>query len=132
MKVSDLAERAGVTPSAIRFYETQGILPQPARAENGYRQYGEADLCRLRVLVSLRGLGLDLSESGRLASMCAADDCEGMADQLVGLLAHRRREVAAARVELDHLDAELAALERTLTSGEPRIGCCVGKEDCAC
>ena len=132
MKVSDLAERAGVAPSAIRFYETQGILPAPPRAENGYRQYGEVDLCRLRVLVSLRGLGLDLPESGRLAAMCAADDCEGMAEQLVGRLADRRREVAAARVELDHLDAELAALERALVSGQPRNGCCLGKEDCAC
>ena len=131
MKVSDLAERAGVTAGAIRFYETQGILPEPSRAENGYRQYDDVDLCRLRVLVSLRGLGLDLPESGRLASMCAADDCDGMADQLVGHLADRRREVAAARLELDHLDAELAALERELTSGEPRGGCCLGKEVCA-
>jgi MerR family transcriptional regulator, copper efflux regulator len=130
VKVSDLAEQAGVTPGAIRFYETQGILPVPARAENGYRQYDEADVCRLRVLVSLRALGLDLPESGRLASMCAADDCDGMAGQLVSRLADRRREVAAARIELDHLDAELAALERALASGQPRTGCCLGKEDC--
>lgn len=131
MKVSDLADLAGVTPSAIRFYETQGILPEPARAGNGYRQYNEVDLCRLRVLVALRGLGLDLPESGRLAAMCAADDCKGMADQLTGRLADRRREVAAARVELDHLDAELAALERALASGQPGTTFCLGKEDCA-
>ena len=130
VKVSDLAERAGVTPSAIRFYETQGILPEPARAENGYREYGDTDLCRLRIVVALRGLGLDLPESGRLAAMCAADDCKGMADQLTGRLADRRREVAAARVELDHLDGELAALERALTSGQSRNTLCPGKEDC--
>ena len=130
MKVSDLAERAGVTLSAIRFYEIQGILPEASRAENGYRQYDDVDLCRLRVLVALRGLGLDLPESGRLAAMCAADDCQGMADQLTGRLADRRGEVAAARVELDHLDAELAALERALTSGQPRNALCPGKEVC--
>ena len=131
MKVSDLAQRAGVTSSAIRFYETQGILPEPSRAENGYRQYDDIDLCRVRVLVALRGLGLDLPESGRLAAMCAADNCKGMADQLTGRLADRRREVAAARVELDYLDAELAALERALTSGQPSNALCSGKEDCA-
>jgi DNA-binding transcriptional MerR regulator len=131
VKVSDLAERAGVASSAIRFYETQGILPAPARSENGYRQYDEVDLCRLRVLVALRGLGLDLPESGRLAAMCAADNCKGMADQLTGRLADRRREVAAARVELDHLDAELAALERALASDQPGTTFCSGKEDCA-
>jgi DNA-binding transcriptional MerR regulator len=131
VKVSDLAQRAGVTSSAIRFYETQGILPEPSRAENGYRQYDDIDLCRVRVLVALRGLGLDLPESGRLAAMCAADNCKGMADQLTGRLADRRREVAAARVELDHLDAELAALERALMSGQPSDALCSGKEDCA-
>jgi len=130
VKVSDLAERAGVTPSAIRFYETQGILPEASRAENGYRQYDDVDLCRLRVLVALRGLGLDLPESGRLAAMCAADDCKGMADRLTGRLADRRREVAAARVELDHLDTELAALERALTSDQPRNALCQRKEVC--
>ena len=119
-----------MTPSAIRFYETRGILPEASRAENGYRQYDDVDLCRLRVLVALRGLGLDLPESGRLAAMCAADDCKGMADQLTGRLADRRREVAAARVELDHLDTELAALERALTSGQPRNALCPGKEVC--
>ncbi len=130
MRVSELAERAGITSAAIRFYEAEGILPAPPRAPNGYRDYAEPDVCRLRIVVALRGLGLDLAESGRLAGMCAEGECDDMAGELSGRLVARRREVAAARAELDHLDSELAALERALVSGQPRDLLCPGKEDC--
>ena len=130
MRVSELAQLAGITPASVRFYESEGILPLPPRAENGYRNYGEADVCRLRIVVSLRKLGLELSESGRLAAMCSSGDCESMAGKLTARLAERRREVATARAELDHLDAELGALERALVTGQPQEMLCPRKEDC--
>jgi DNA-binding transcriptional MerR regulator len=129
MKVSELADRAGVTAKTVRFYEAEGILPRPSRAANGYREYGEADLCRLRMVVSLRALGLGLDESGRLAGMCAAGNCEEMTEDLVGRLARRRAEIAAARHELDHLDRELGSLEAALQSGQPVGSLCLGKEE---
>lgn len=131
MRVSQLAQRAGVAPTAIRFYEAEGILPMPPRADNGYREYDDTDLCRLRIVVALRGLGLDLAESGRLAALCSSGECDEMADQLTGRLADRRREVSVARAELDHLDAELAALEGALVHGRRTEMLCLGKEDCA-
>src|SRR3954454_16915482 len=113
MRTSELAERAGVTSSAVRFYESQGILPAPPRAANGYRQYSPVDVCRLRVLTSLRGLGVELAEAGRLAQLCADGSTELNAE-VAKRVASRRAEVARARVELDHLEAELAALEVAL------------------
>lgn len=131
MKVSELAERTGVKPGAVRFYEAEGVLPAPPRAANGYREYSESDVCRLRIVVALRGLGLDLTESGRLAAMCSSGACDDMAGELTVRLAERRREVSTARVELDHLDAELAAMERALVTGQPMELLCPRKEDCA-
>ncbi len=58
MKVSELARRAGVAPSAVRFYEEIGVLPPAARRDNGYREYGDEALARLRLVVALRRLGL--------------------------------------------------------------------------
>jgi DNA-binding transcriptional MerR regulator len=118
MKVSDLARRAGIAPSAVRFYEAEGVLPPASRGASGYREYDDDDLCRLRVVVSLRSLGLDLREAGRLAAMCGEGRCDDMAVDLLPRIVARRREVASARVELDHLDAELATLERTLRGGD--------------
>ena len=130
MKVSDLARQAGTTTKAIRFYEAEGVLPPAPRADNGYRQYGDVDLCRLRVLVSLRGLGVPLSESGRLASLCAADRCDEMESDLLGVVRERRVAVAAARAELDHLERELDNLEAALGGSVDKAQiCCEGGEE---
>jgi MerR family mercuric resistance operon transcriptional regulator len=129
MKVSELAGRAGVTPAAVRFYEAEGFLPAPPRTANGYRDYDAADVCRLRVLTSLRGLGVDLPQASRLARMCT----EGATDMYIELGARidaRRDEIAKARLELDHLDAELANLDRALASGDACERLCPGKEGC--
>ncbi|MEP6468789.1 MAG: MerR family DNA-binding transcriptional regulator, partial [Chloroflexota bacterium] len=58
MRISELAERVGATPQAVRFYEARGLLPAPPRAGNNYRDYGVADEKRLRLLLGLRRLDL--------------------------------------------------------------------------
>jgi DNA-binding transcriptional MerR regulator len=119
MNVSELARRAGTSPGTIRFYERAGVLPAAPRQANGYRRYADLDLCRLRVLVSLRALGLGVGESGRLADQCATGHCDEMAVDLLPRLTARRAEITAARAELDHLDVELARLEMTIQRGDP-------------
>jgi DNA-binding transcriptional MerR regulator len=128
MNVSELARRAGTSAKTIRYYEAEGVLPAPPRRPNGYREYDERDLCRTRVVVSLRNLGIDLAESGRLGSLCATGECDVMAGDLVGRVGQRRREVAVAMTELLHLDRELAALEQMLATGAPPTSLCLGKE----
>lgn len=125
MKVSELARRAGITPAAVRFYEGQGVLPAAPRAANGYREYDDDDLCRLRLVVAMRGLGLEPSESGRLAALCQDGECDVMEGQLLTRVDERRAAIAIARTELDHLDGELAALQRKIRSGQAlHLSCC--------
>lgn len=124
MRVSELAERAGTTATTIRFYESSGVLPSPSRAGNGYRDYSDEDLCRARLVVAFRGLGLDLEESGRLADLCASGRCDLMSADLAARIPERRASVAAAIAELRHLDEELARLEAGLASGVTPSICC--------
>lgn len=126
VKVSELAERVGTTAKTVRFYEAEGVLPAPPRQGNGYREYSEDDVCRLRLVVALRGLGLDLAECGRLAQLCVTGRCEEMAGDLTARVAERRAEVAAVLAELRHLDDELAGLERTLATGGRQTTFCLG------
>ena len=92
MKVSELAERAGIAPSAVRWYESVGILPPAARRPNGYREYAEDDLARLRLVVSLRRLGLGPEDAGRMARLCLE---RGEIDRdLVPLIAEQRAAIA--------------------------------------
>ncbi|MGH2406866.1 MAG: MerR family transcriptional regulator [Candidatus Limnocylindrales bacterium] len=129
MNVSELARQAGTVPGTVRFYEREGALPSPRRARNGYRSYDAIDLCRLRTLLTLRGLGLSIAESGPLASQCAAGSCDEMSANLLPRLASRRAEVAAARSELEHLDAELARLESAIQGGEANAAACLERRD---
>ncbi len=130
MKVSELAEKAGTSAKTIRFYEAEGVLPPPPRAPNGYRDYDETDVCRTRVVIALRNLGLDLAEAGRLASMCAMGRCDETMTDLAVQIPERRRALAAAIAELMHADAELASIERSLASGDTPTALCTRKEDC--
>lgn len=114
MKIAELATRAGVAASAVRWYEQEGVLPAPSRAANGYRSYDEVDLARLRLVLSLRRLGLAPEDAGRLARLCLE---RGSVDlDLAPLLADQRQGIDRQRADLDRLEAELLDLELTIAA----------------
>lgn len=119
MRISALARQAGIAPSAVRWYETVGIVPAPERQPNGYRDYADVDLARLRLVVALRRLGLGPEDAGRLARLCLE---RGAVDtDLVPILAEQRSAIARQRQDLDRLEAELLDLEDTIeASGRAR------------
>ena len=67
MNIKEIEERSGLPRSGIRYYEAEGLL-SPARLENGYRDYSEADLETLLKIKRLRGLGLTLAGIRRIQS----------------------------------------------------------------
>jgi MerR family copper efflux transcriptional regulator len=125
MNVSEVARRAGIAPTAVRFYERRGVLPAAARRENGYREYTDDDLCRLRLVVSLRSIGLDVATAGTLARQCLDGQCDLMAKDLAPLVSAQRAAVARSQAELAELDRHLAALEVSLAAGEPNPNLCL-------
>lgn len=125
MNVSDIAREVGIAPSAVRFYERRGVLPSARRGANGYREYSEDDLCRVRVIASLRRLGLELAEAGRLAELCATGQCDAMSRDLQPLIADQRAAIGRNRMELDALDRQLEALEAALAGDEPAPDLCL-------
>ena len=99
MTIGELAAEAGVHVETIRYYEREGILPEPPRTPSGYRQYGEADRWRLAFIQRGKGLGLSLKD---IAELLGAGEDRTVAEV---------RRVAAAR--LARIDDELAALTAT-------------------
>ena len=118
VRVSELARRAGIAPSAVRFYEDAGVLPPAARGANGYRAYDEGDLGRLRLVVALRRLGLRPGEAGRIARSCL--ERESVDGDLAPLLAAQLASIARQRADLDRLEGELADLEDTIAAAGRR------------
>jgi arsenate reductase (thioredoxin) len=112
MNISTFARRAGISPSGVRWYEDAGVLPQPVRRENGYREYTDADLSRLTLILALRRLGLTPAEAGELVDRCL--EGEAIDPALTATLEERRRAIARQREELERLEIELVDLERTI------------------
>jgi len=114
MKVSELANRAGIAPSAVRFYEEMGVLPPAPRRPNGYREYGPEELARLRLVVALRRLGLAPVDAGRLATLCME---RGEVDlDLASVITKQRAAIDRQRADLDRVDTELTDLELTIAA----------------
>jgi DNA-binding transcriptional MerR regulator len=61
LTIGELARRAGVAPSALRYREGLGLLPAPARS-SGQRRYPESAVALVGVLLLLRDVGFSLAE----------------------------------------------------------------------
>ena len=61
MKIKQVEELVGITRKNIRFYEEQGLL-NVARAENGYREYHQADVIRLQEIKLFRKMDISIEE----------------------------------------------------------------------
>ncbi len=93
--IGELAQRTGVPVRTIRFYESIGLLPCPARGPNNYRKYTEDDVERLQMVASARGLGISIAD---IAEILAARDngvapCQRVLDVLARRIADIDRRV---------------------------------------
>ena len=103
LRIGELAQAAGTTTRAVRHYHALGLLPEPERRPNGYREYDARALVRLVRIRRLVGLGLSLPE---VADALAGDDDRGLREvmaELVGDLARREHELRAQRERLTAL-----------------------------
>ena len=68
MKINEVETLVGITKKNIRFYEAEGLLTPRRNSENGYRDYGEAEVETLRRIKLLRKLGVPLEEIRKMQS----------------------------------------------------------------
>src|SRR5881398_1043098 len=72
LAIGEVADRAGVEPSAIRYYESLGLLPRPSRV-GGKRRYGDDVLDRLALIALAKDAGFTIKEIRALVSDFAPD-----------------------------------------------------------
>lgn len=111
MRIGELAERAGVTPRTIRYYEKLGLLGPSERAGTGFRYYGEAELARLEKIDSLKQLGLSLEEIQGVIDLYFADAAGALQgkQKIVQMLEQHLRETERKIADLVAFRAELQA-----------------------
>lgn len=106
LTVGAVAKRVGIRPSAVRFYERQGLLAAD-RLANGYRAYGQEAVGALRFINCAKALGFSLDEireilevrrSGKAPCGCVAEMIErnlAVIDQRIAELSALRRQLRA-------------------------------------
>ena len=97
MRINEVEALVGITKKNIRFYEAEGLLTPRRNSENGYRDYGDADVAVLRRIKLLRKLGVPLEEIRQMQSG-AHTVGDGMRRHLVTL--ERERENLERSMEL--------------------------------
>ncbi|MEV0322710.1 MerR family transcriptional regulator [Streptomyces sp. NPDC050658] len=113
MRIGELSRRTGVNAHQLRYYEAQGLLEADRRA-NGYREYDESAVLRVRQIRHLLGAGLS-SEDIAYVLPCAVGEtpelpgCEELLDAMRSRLRRlddQMSKLARSRAALlDYIDA---------------------------
>lgn len=121
LTIGRIAQSAGVATDTIRFYEREGLLPEPRRRASGYREYDEGAVSRLRFIRRAKDLGFTLDEIRELLALSA--DRHGGVEGV--------RERAAARLKA--IDERIVELQRVRDGLSELVDACPGHgapEDC--
>lgn len=95
MQIQEVEQQVGIKKKNIRFYEEQGLLV-PARANNGYRQYSQQDIVRLKQIKALRKLSVPIEQIQEVfGGVCSLEDC----------LKKHQKQIAQTQTDLSKMDA---------------------------
>ena len=109
---SAAAKAAQVNVETLRYYERVGLLPQPPRAANGYRLYGDASQKRLRFIRRAQALGFSLAQVRELLRLDDGLHCAAAQTLASGKLEVIERQIAGLKRMRSRLKQTLAACER--------------------
>ena len=119
MNIGEAATRSGLAAKTIRYYEDIGLIA-PDRRANGYRDYDDGDIHKLRFLQRSRSLGFSIEECRQLLSLYedkhrASADVKALAETRIG-------DIDAKIAELQGLRATLVRLTQSC-HGDNRPDC---------
>lgn len=108
LSIGEIAQRTGIAVDTIRYYEREGLLVAPPRAQSGYRQYTPDAIARLRFIRHAKTLGFSLREIRDLLSLRIAPgtNCAEVQRQAQGKIADVERRIA----DLEEIKRALSVL----------------------
>lgn len=110
LRVSEVAQQAGVSSDAVRFYEKEGLLLEPPRSPAGYREYEDTIPQRIRFIKGAQEMGLRLAEIGELLEIQDRGACP--CGHTKTLVERRIEEIDAEMTRLSDMRAELAEMAK--------------------
>lgn len=123
MKIGELSKQTGISVSAIRYYERQGLLSEPERRESGYREYTEADAQRVRLIAAAKMQSFPL----KVIRLCldALEGAEEPCREVAGIVHQRLRQIDSEIEELTRLRSALSQRLQAFEEGSLEKGECL-------
>ena len=117
--IGDMSRETGLSVSTLRYYEKLGLLAPVPRSAGNIRQYGEADLERLRMLECLKNTGMALKDIRTFFSWC--DEGDSTLPARYQMFLERRaetlRQISLLQKELRHIEYKCEFYRRALQYG---------------
>ena len=120
MNIGAAAERSGMPPKTIRYYESVGLIAPAERRGNGYRDYSDKDVATLRFVHRARGLGFTIEECRELLALYR--DRERASSEVKRMALDRVTTIDAKIAELQGMRAALMTLAHRC-HGDDRPDC---------
>ncbi|MBU9552198.1 MerR family transcriptional regulator [Burkholderia multivorans] len=120
MKIGELAERTGLTPSRIRFYERIGLLTAVGRQPNGYRVYSPDAVVLLGLVATAQKAGFSLDE---IRMLLPPDLGQWQRGALLEALRNKVRDIEAMQIKLTQNKAHLVSLMAEIEGKPDEIDC---------
>ena len=132
IKIGELARRTECQTVTIRYYEKEGLLPEPTRSEGNFRLYREAHVERLQFILHCRSLDMTLSDVRALLRYRDTPDQD--CGEINALLDKHIQQVELRVEELSQLKRHLVALREKCAGAQTAESCGIlqGLTDCAC
>jgi DNA-binding transcriptional MerR regulator len=116
VRIGELAATADVGTKTIRFYESLGLLAEPARTAAGYRDYGADAVERLRFVRDAQATGLSLSEVKSILELKdsgarSCDHTRALIERHLADIDEQLERLRVARAELVELAERADALD---------------------
>ena len=108
--IGEVSRKTGLSIHTIRFYEAEGLLPEPARTDSGYRLFPPQAVGRLEFIRKAQQLGFSLDEIREL--LVLRDHDTGACSHVKSLV---EEKLASVRAKVRELKAVEADLKRVLT-----------------
>jgi DNA-binding transcriptional MerR regulator len=108
LQIGGLSKRTGILSTTIRYYEQINLLPQPKRAESGYRIYDEEDVERLQFIKRARALDFALDEIVEILAF--RDRYEPPCQYVMKAMREKIDRIQEQIRDLERLEAELSTL----------------------
>ena len=118
LKIGELAELAGISRDALRFYEKHGLITPTARTDSGYRLYSKSDVLRISFILSAKEVGFTRNEVHQLLELEVTKDKKSCQD-VKEFVDNKIQVVNQRLIEMKKIKQSLKTLS---------VACCGGDE----